>query len=77
VSDGGDPGNGWKPLLDELERRQTRARAMGEPARDGGHRVTIGTWPERSASDPRELRNALLAGLDLLETRRARGARGA
>jgi methylmalonyl-CoA decarboxylase subunit alpha len=26
--------------------------------------------------DPRELRNALLHGLDLLETRRARGARG-
>ncbi len=35
MSDGGDPGNGWKPLLDELERRQTRARAMG-----GEERVT-------------------------------------
>jgi len=33
VSDGGDPWNGWKPLLDELERRQTRARAMGGPER--------------------------------------------
>jgi hypothetical protein len=51
-SDGGDPDHGWKPLLDELERRQTRARAIGGPER--------------------ELRNALCAGLDLLETRRAR-----
>ena len=25
--------DGWKPLLDELERRQTRARAMGGPER--------------------------------------------
>jgi methylmalonyl-CoA decarboxylase subunit alpha len=33
VSDGGDPWNGWKPLLDELERRQSRARAMGGPER--------------------------------------------
>ena len=33
MSDTGDPWNGWKPLLDELERRQTRARAMGGPER--------------------------------------------
>jgi hypothetical protein len=32
VTDGGDPWNGWKPLLDELERRKTRAREMGGPS---------------------------------------------
>jgi methylmalonyl-CoA decarboxylase subunit alpha len=33
VSDASDPMNGWKPLLDELERRIARARAMGGPER--------------------------------------------
>jgi len=33
MSDGDDSLNGWKPLLEELERRRSAARAMGGPER--------------------------------------------
>ncbi len=66
----------WEPILKELERRRAAARAMGGPERVEREQQ-VGPWGLAAGLgyddiiDPRELRNALLAGLSLLEERRS------